>query len=568
MASDRISVHENIEGEMRDGTILRADLYRPAGSGPYPVLVCRTPYDKRDESVARVGRHLAAHGYQCIIQDIRGRYASDGEFNLAQLGQVTTHDADDGYDTVEWAAGLPDSDGQVGLWGHSYSAWTSWTLAPLQPPHLKGMFVGGMSARILDQTRGVFDIGRRLHWMYQQGADARRRSGAKYGPPNRAAANEDWYEVERYKWIWFLPLGDIPDEAFSTLTPLVRDYMRVQDQETWGFDAVHRKVNVPTYSVTGWYDRLISTIDQYEGMEAHGPPQLKGKHRLIVGPWSHNNGDYVQHQGPMDFGPVANADYAELVRHWFDHGIKGIANELAEEPPVKLFIMGENAWHYENAWPLARTRYREFFLRSGGGANTVFGDGVLSRTAPGEEPHDSYRYDPRDPVMSLMNPDSQIAPRNQAPLDGRRDVLVYQTPPLDQAIQVTGPVKLILWAASDAPDTDFTAKLIDVHPDGMAVNLTYGVLRCHDRDGYATKAPPLRPGQAYELTVPLNPTGVLFGKGHRIRLDVSSSDFPNFDRNHNTGRDFWSDAELRTASQTVFHDAGRPSRLVLPVIPR
>ena len=566
--SDTIAVHENVEATMRDGTVLRADLYRPAGGGPYPVLVCRTPYDKRMDALSRTGRYLAAHGYQCAIQDIRGRYASDGEFKLARLGQSATDDAHDGFDTVEWAAGLADSDGQVGVWGHSYSSWAIWTLAPTQPPHLKGIFGSGMGTRILDHTFGIFDLGRRFHWMYQQGADARRRSGAKFGPPSRDAADQEWYEVERYKWIWYLPLGDIPDEAFSTLTPLAKDYMRVQDVETWGFDTIHHKVNVPTCSVTGWYDRIIGTIDQYEGMEANGPPELKGKHRLIVGPWGHANANYVQHQGPMDFGPEANADYAELVRRWYDDSFKGIANGLAEEPPVKLFIMGENTWHHENEWPLARTRYTEFFLHSGGGANTVFGDGVLSQSAPGEEPHDAYRYDPRDPVMSLMNPDSQTAPRDQAPLAGRQDILVYQTPPLEQAVQVTGPVNLILWVASDAPDTDFTTKLIDVHPDGMAVNLTYGVLRCHYRDGYGTRAPPLKPGTAYELTVPLNPTGVLFGKGHRIRLDVSSSDFPNFDRNHNTGRDFWSDAELRPANQTVFHDAKRPSRLILPVIPR
>jgi putative CocE/NonD family hydrolase len=197
--------------------------------------------------------------------------------------------------------------------------------------------------------------------------------------------------------------------------------------------------------------------------------------------------------------------------------------------------------------------------------NTVRSDGQLTRVAPGDDPPDHYTYDPRDPVMSLMGRDIQMEPRLQAPNDDRQDILVYQTPPLENPLRVIGRVSVRLWVASDAPDTDFTAKLIDVRPDGSAVNITYGILRCRYREGYATEADPLRPGQVYEIEIALNPTAIVFGAGHRIRLDISSSDFPNFDRNHNTGRDFWSDTELRPARQTVFHDRNRPSRLILPV---
>lgn len=217
--------------------------------------------------------------------------------------------------------------------------------------------------------------------------------------------------------------------------------------------------------------------------------------------------------------------------------------------------------------PLARTRYSEFFLHSDGSANTVDGDGVLSVSEPAEEPPDRYDYDPRDPVMSLMGIDAQAAPRDQFPLDGRRDILVYQTLPLEADIEVTGPVVLKLWAASSALDTDFTAKLIDVHPNGLAVNLTYGIMRARYRNGYDDPSL-IEPGRPYEYTIRLNPTGILLRRGHRIRLDVSSSDFPNFDRNHNTGSDFWSDTELRVAHQTVFHNSEYPSRLILPIIPR
>ena len=268
----------------------------------------------------------------------------------------------------------------------------------------------------------------------------------------------------------------------------------------------------------------------------------------------------------MDFGPEAEMLYEELLLEWCDLTLKKL--QPAPKPPVRVFIMGENRWHYEQEWPPKRAVYTEYFLHSAGTANTVSGDGVLSVVTPEDEVADSYAYDPRDPVMSLMSKDVQMEPRWQAPNDHRQDVLVYQTPPLEKDIQVTGPVRLILWAGCDAPDTDFTAKLIDVDPEGRAVNVTYGILRCRFRNGFDTPAPALQPGESYELNIALNPTGILFREGHRIRLDVSSSDFPNFDRNHNTGRDFWSDVELLPAQQTVFHDKTRPSRLILPVIPR
>jgi putative CocE/NonD family hydrolase len=233
---------------------------------------------------------------------------------------------------------------------------------------------------------------------------------------------------------------------------------------------------------------------------------------------------------------------------------------------VKLFVMGENRWRFEEQWPPPGARYVEFFLHSGGAANTVRGDGVLSTTEPQDERPDGYDYDPRDPVMSLMGLDAQAAPRDQAPLDDREDILVYATPPLSSPVEIIGPVELKLWASSSAVETDFTAKLIDVHPNGLAVNLSYGIMRTSYRSGYENLAP-MQPGQPYEFTINLGPTGIRFGEGHRIRLDIASSDFPNFDRNHNTGADFWSDAELRTAHQKVYHDREHPSRLVLPLTP-
>jgi putative CocE/NonD family hydrolase len=561
-----VTIDQNVEATMRDGTILRADVFRPLSEGSFPVLISRTPYDKTRPIYRRVAKFMAAQGYICALQDIRGRYRSDGTFHMARNGRQTTTDAEDGYDSVEWAAGLGGSDGKVCIWGHSYSSWSSWMAAPTKPPHLVSLFGSGMAARILDNTRGILETGRRLHWMYQQAADARLRGGDLSGPANRDEADALWYDVERFKWIWFLPLGEIPDHAFASLTPQLKDYMRIQDRETWGFDEIHPDVEVPTCSVTGWYDRIIGAIEQYEGMEAHGPEHLRGKHRLIVGPWGHGMGALKRNQGVLDFGPEAEALYEDLLLEWCDLTLKGL--EPTAKAPVRVFIMGENRWHDEQEWPPKRAVLTDYFLHSDGLANTCSGDGNLSLDAPEAEPADKYTYDPRDPVMSLMSKDVQMEPHWQSPNNNRQDILVYQTPALEQALQITGPVRLVLWVGSDAPDTDFTAKLIDVHPDGSAVNVTYGVIRCRYRDGYESSAPPLCPDEAYELTIALNPTGMLFQKGHRIRLDVSSSDFPNFDRNHNTGANFWADAELRTAQQTVYHDANRPSRLILPVIPR
>lgn len=343
--------------------------------------------------------------------------------------------------------------------------------------------------------------------------------------------------------------------------------MEEQEREIWRFDTIHDKVTVPVATLTGWYDRLIGTIKNFTGMVENGPEHLRDQHRLVIGPWGHNIENMSRHQGPLDFGEELEATFVDELLRWYDHHLKGIDTGIADEPPIKIFIMGDNTWRFENEWPLTRTRYTDFFLHSGGSTNSVSGDGSLSTISPADEPPDEYEYDPRDPVMSLMAVDSQAAPRDQSFNDHRRDILVYQTPPLTEEIEITGPVVLRLWAASSGLDTDFTAKLIDVHPNGLAVNLTYGIMRARYRNGYDNLSL-IEPGRPYEYTINLNPTGIVFKKGHKIRLDVASADFPNFDRNHNTGNDWWSDPELRVAHQTIYHDAELASRLVLPVIPR
>ena len=556
-------IENNAETIMSDGTVLRSDIYRPSFDGKFPVLLTRTPYDKNRSDYQKIATFMATNGYICIVQDIRGTHQSDGVYHLARNGRKNTTDAEDGYESVEWAAKVHGSSGQVCIWGHSYSSWSAWVAAPTRPPHLCALFGSGMAAKILNNTRGIFETGRRLHWMYQQAAGDRHRKGAP--KLSKSEIDSRWYDVERYKWIWFLPLGDIPDSAFGDLTIQLKNYMQIQNFESWGFDEIHSEVSIPTCTVTGWYDRIIGAIEHYVGMEQNGPKELKGRHKLIIGPWGHGSEKLISKLGPLDFGDLAEAKYENLLLEWCDIVLKGKLDP--NSAPVRLFIMGDNIWQDENEWPLARTQYTKFFLHSQGNANSVFGDGNLTQIKPESEPSDNYIYDPRDPVMSLMGRDMQMEPRYQAPLDERMDILVFQTAPLSDDLLIIGPIVLKLWISTNAPDTDFTAKLVNVYPDGSAVNLTYGIIRCEYRNGYSSKAPLLEEGKVYPLEIELNPTAIRFKKGHRIRLDVSSSDFPNFDRNHNTGHDFWSDVELNCARQTIFHDQNYPSHIILPIIP-
>ncbi len=565
--SHEVAVESNVDVVMRDGTILRADVYHPDDSDQYPSLLCRTPYQKLTPRYVDLATTLAARGYTAIVQDQRGRYASDGEYLWMWRHRDETTEADDGYDTCEWASALPWSDGRVGTWGHSNASWLAWMLISSQPPSLEAALCTGIFKNALDLTNGIFETGRRLEWTYMMAADMRKRAGDPTGPHTPAEAAARWNGVERGKYVWRLPLADIPAEVFSTLDEQLRTYYKAQNLELSNFGEFHPKVTTPVMQITGWWDRLIGTIDNFEGITKYGPEHLREQHRLIIGPWGHDSTQFARKIGPVDYGPEADRPYGEMIARWYDFQLKGLDNGMADEDPVQIFVLGENRWRGEREWPLARTRFTEFFLHSGGSANTIEGDGVLSVEAPVDEPYDEYDYDPRDPVMSLMRPDSQAAPVDQAPHDYRRDILFYQTPPLEEALEVTGPVALKLWAQTDCPDTDWTAKLAVVLEGGQAVNLTYGILRAQYRGGYENPVL-LEPNEPCEFSVRLNPTGILFQPGQRIRLYVSSSDFPNFDRNHNTGKPFWTDTRLRVAHQTVFHDRKRPSRLILPVIPR
>lgn len=561
---DSVTVASGVAVPMRDGTLLRADVYHPARPGRFPALVRRTPY--RREGWAGYARQLASRGYLVVVQDLRGRGGSDGTFTWSFAEAAQTVEAEDGYDTVEWAGAHERSNGRVGTWGHSYDAWAALRLAAVQPPSLGALHVTGMSPRMLDPTRGILDLGRRMEWCYALGADiSGRRDGRGGLVEDDAAVLSRWRDHERGKWLWYLPLADLPPDALFGLTGPFTEFLRDVDRELWAFDRDHPRIDVPACFVTGWWDRFNGTIDNYTGMAAHGPERLRGAHRLVVGPWSHSPTTFTSRLGAFDHGPAAEESYVDLIARWYDHALKDVDNGIADEPPIRIFVVGRNEWRFEHEWPPARARERVLYLHSRGNAATPSGDGALGPEEPAAEPPDRYEYDPRDPVMSIMLPDAHLAPCDQAVNDHRTDKLCYTGDPLAEELEITGEPEVRLWAATDGLDTDWVARLIVVRPDGSAIDLVSGIVRARYRDGCETPSL-LQPGEPCEYRIPLGPISIVLPPGHRLRLDVTSSDFPNFDRNHNTGADFATDPRLRRAAQQILHDAEHPSRLVLPVL--
>lgn len=559
-----VAISTNVPCALRDGTILRADVYRPHEAGRYPVLLCRTPYDKSNKLYTFDAPMLATLGYIAVVQDSRGRGESDGDYLWIYSNEGNAQEKCDGYDAVEWAASLPGSTGEVGMWGNSYPTLMAMHAAGEQPPSLKSMYASGIADKQTNMSFGIFETGRRLQWTYTMAADARRRAGDPYAPHRRDDASDIWNRIDRGKWLWRLPLDSLPEEFASTLTDQLHAYFRTVQQDMWAFDAIHDRINVPVAFATGWWDRLAHNINNYTGVVEKGPAAIRNRHTLTIGPWGHQTHEWFGNLGPRDYGENGNRSYPHTVARWFDHHIKDRENGVEQDPAVSVFVVNDNDWRAFSTWPVKGVEPTPFFFDSRGDANGVSGGGTLS-TEPGSAEPDRFVYDPADPVMSVMTQDAQALASDQAPLDRRKDILVYQTPPLEEDILMIGPVTCHLWAASDCPDTDFTVKLCEVGADGLAINLSYGIVRARYRHGY-DREELLEPGVPQEYVITMMPIGIRFRKGSRIRLDVASSDFPNFDRNHNTGRDYWSDPELRVAKQTVFHDAGMPSHVLLPVL--
>lgn len=555
----------------RDGTILRSDIFRPRTSGTAPALLFRTPYDKKRTDAGRevyrpIAVSAAARGYIVVLQDVRGRHRSDGQF--VPFFSIGHTEGDDGYDAVEWVAGLPGCNGRVGTFGDSYGAWLQWELARHQPPHLVAMFPSGLPARALDFP--VLRIGRRILWLIARMAPDTRSRGevALPGPTTPEEAYQLWEEVERGKWYWFLPFRELPREALGGLADPFYELLDRMPVDYLSPQRDHRSVHTPVLHLSGWFDIDVGgSIDHYQGMvEAGGSVAARLNQRLIIGPWTHMDPFYElpQRLGAMDFGPAASLDYVDVLTDWFDRWLKEPALPSLDQPPIRIFVMGRNRWREEQEWPPTGARQQSLYFDSGGQANSVRGNGILD-DRPGDGPPDEYTYDPRDPVMSLYDKDAYYAPLDQQPLAHRHDIVVYSTQHLTKELQVIGPVTVELWASSTARDTDFTAKLVDEQPNGQAIGLSTGIVRARYRNGTSTPTL-IQPGEAVKYTINLEPTAYVFKAGHRVRIDIASSDFPDYDRNHNTGGNDYYESRLVAARQTILHSATYPSRVVLPVV--
>lgn len=554
----KVLIERNVEATMRDGTILRADVFRPAEGGPYPVLVLRTPYGKSN------GSRYAQAGYIVVTQDARGRYASDGVYE--SFVRPETHDAEDGYDTVEWAAKLPGSTGKAGTFGASYNAFLQWRLAALRPPSLVVMSAQSIPARMTDlEGPGTIRPGRRLNWWYRSMSPDMRLRAKGEKPHSRADAAKLWTAGKEKELFEFLPWLELPDSLFGTEAESVKEWLRHPHVDPWRLLDGCPDTGVANFDVVGWFDHCNGSIDLHREMVAKGQTKTaRERQRLIIGPWSHT-GRGGRKVGDVDFGKAAAFNVFNEEIRWFDHWLKGADNGIEKEPPVRIFVMGANVWRAEKEWPPTRAVKTELFLASGGKANTPAGDGRLERNPSGNTAADRYRYDPRDPVPTLWTAAQFTVPADRAPLANRPDILVYQTEPLPEGIEVTGYPEVTLYAASSAPDTDFFARLIDVAPDGVARDVASGMVRARFRHSLET-AELLKPDETTKFVISLRPTSNLFKPGHRIRLDITSSDFPNYDRNHNTAADQNADATLAVAEQTVLHSPEFQSRLTLPVI--
>lgn len=566
-ATYAVVVEKNVEATMRDGTVLRADVYRPDADGRFPALLRRTPYSKNAGDAPAGFRDLAALGYVVVVQDTRGRYASEGV-------AVPHDEAEDGYDTVEWVAALPWVNGRVGMYGGSYVATTQLTAASLAPPHLVAIAPSSSYASRYDMVfqGGAFYLSDGLGWNLGQAADVRRRlAGASFeerdGPIG--LSRRERAELQS-RWLFHVPLASIDVLDLPRLAPGYYDMLAHPGYdafwETYDISRRHDRFETPALHVTGWYDTLLKgTMENFRGLRMHAATQrAREGQRLIVGPWTHSGPTLASTSiGDVDYGPDAGLDYAGLMRRWYDHWLRDGDDSVMDGGPVRIFVMGVNRWRDEREWPPARAVPTPYYLRAGAVAG---GDGGLSTDPPGDEAPHRYVYDPADPVPTGEMSGYSRAPSDPTEVEQRPDVLVFTSDALAEPLEVTGYVELVLWASSSAPDTDFTGKLIDVFPDGSARTLTDGIQRARWRRGPRT-AELLTPGEPVELTIDLLATSNVFLPGHRLRVEVSSSNFPRFDRNPNTGAPFGTDGALRTAQQTIHHDARRASYVLLPVVP-
>lgn len=569
-------VEHNVEIPMRDGTILRAEIYRPQAEGRYPAIVERVAYPLESRCKGN-GEFFASRGYVFIGQNVRGALASEGEFRPFRDDAWGANR--DGYDTVEWIAAQPWCDGNVGMVDGSYSGFTQYMILPTRPPHLKAVFVregGSDPYRDWAFRGGAYGLKLSLEWALSNVlrflSHESAPPGAETAPPSEPARRRlEAAEREAESWLRHLPLKSCPPlEGLADW--YFNDLAHPEDGPYWwsmNLSTAFQEVETPAFHLGGWFDVFLGgTLRSFEGLQKHGRTRTcRESQRLVVGPWIHGPGNVGKREvGELDFGPNAWFDLYETRLRWYDYWLKGLDNGIMDSPPVRVFLMDDNRWLEMATWPPATVDYREMYFRQGTGRSVAsLNNGRLSFQSPRMDEHpDSYIYDPNDPIPSLITY-PELGPRDHRSVEGR--TLTYTSDILEKDLAVVGPIKAVLYSLSSAPDTDWVVRLCDVWPDGRSMSVCDGILRARYRHSLE-RAELITPGQIYRFEVDMLATAQVFQAGHRVRVQVTSSDFPRYDRNLNTGGPFGEEVRGQVAVNTVFHDALRPSHILLPVMDR
>jgi len=553
-----VDVRTDVKIPMRDGILLSAHIFLPKAEGKFPVILVRSPYGKGDEKNGN-GLFYASCGYVFISQDCRGKGASQGQWE-----PFANEDAD-GRDTQKWILNQPWCNGKIGTSGGSYVGFTQWMPAPNAGEHLKAIF---SVVPLIDSYGDAAYIGGAYSLALMMGWG----SMVSYGPGEAVTilgwGGDDWSKAYRT-----LPLCEW-DRAIGRKVQYLRDWIaHPHFDDYWAKRGVRNRwqdITVPIFVVGGWYDIFAKSVFEHINAVKAKSRSLKARNNqhVLMGPWGHGISQSGK-VGDLDFGKDSVIKLGEIQKKWFDYWLKGNETDGYKWAPFRIFVMGRNQWRDEQEWPLERTRFTPYYFHSRGSANTLKGDGQLNPVKPGNESVDRFVYDPNNPVPTLGGCNlvgCPAGPRDQRRAENRDDVLVFTSEKLKTDLEVTGPVKVILYAASSASDTDWTAKLVDVHPDGRPINLCDGIMRARYRESPGNPTL-IQPGKIYRYEIDLWVTSNVFLAGHKIRVEISSSNFPRFDRNLNTGADFGKSAEIIKANQTIYHDVEHPSHILLPVIP-
>ena len=549
--TETVRVVHNLRVPMRDGVELSLDLVRPDLAGPLPVVLVRTPYDKVNSHRAGLFARLARHGYIVALEDCRGRFNSDGVF------QPYFHEADDGYDTVEWVAAQEWCDGRVGMLGGSYSAQAAWHAASRRPPHLAAIVPVVSPPSSLWRNEPIFNGCLMLgiaEWMVGMGSRS-------WQIPEFMGGLFSEYQ----QYFDTLPVAALPAAAgtHSAWWDEMMAHPAYDDFWRQGSYGNHADMDVPALNVTGWWDlNFPGAPSNFEAMQSS---VAADKQKLVIGPWTHIANSSRELNG-IDFGEHAVIALDDYIVRFLDRWVKGVQNGIDTEKPVYVFVIGANEWWAEDQWPLPDSVDTPFYLHSGGNANTQAGDGSLSTAPPGAEPADGFSYDPDDPVKVVWK--IQDGPVDDAPVTARADCLCYTSEPLTVPLDVVGWVTARLYASSSALDTDWHVRLVDVHPDGTARFLCRGSLRARFRES-VEKPELLEPGKPTCFEFTMDGCGIRFLPGHRIRVEVTSSWLTRYDRNTNSGAEnFFADDHVVVAEQQIYHEPGLESCVLLPVVHR